>query len=695
MNSASSPVEMSAPLASVLAGPATVHNVSPSTSISIGRDRANTIVLDHVQVSRRHARVGCNGGRYYLQDLNSTNGTFLNGAPVRSEPLKVGDRIQISDFTLLFDGRTLTQYSEEGNARIDAIKLRRVVGSGQVILHDISICIHPREFIAVVGVSGAGKSTLVSAISGFRPADHGRVLFNGVDYYRNLASFRSTLGYVPQDDIIHPELTVHRALSYAAQLRMPKGVSGAERQQRIEEVLRDLQLVERRDVPIHRLSGGQRKRVSIGVELLTKPRLFFLDEPTSGLDPGIEAQMMQIFRHLAGQGHTLVLITHATENIMLTDHVAFLARGGYLAYYGPPRDALAYFEAEKFTDIYQQVESQRTPEEWGQRYVQSSHYRRWVLDRLGEVETVVRRAQQEPTRALSAVGTGARASSAAQFLVLMRRYLDILGRDRVNLGILLAQAPLLSLILLVLMYDQQNLLKPYVAPKDVKAIADAAKHAVELAATAKILLFLLTFFSVMCGTINSVREIVKELPIYRRERAVNQRIVPYVISKFAVLALVSAFQTAVFVGIVFSVVRPPPGVEAFWGPAFLTLFAVNLAGVALGLAVSAAVSTQNTAVTSLPVVLLSQVVLSGILLKLKGLPLLTSLTIMKWGFGLLGAITRMWAVAPGEIADEATERGKYYAMCNLPHASEALIVFIVVFLVTACAFQWAKDRVRD
>ena len=225
-----------------------------------------------------------------------------------------------------------------------ALGLNKWVRKNLNILANISLVFQPREFIVVVGQSGGGKSTLVDAIAGYRPATHGKVIVNGIDVYRNFDAIRNEIGFVPQRDIIHMELTVYQALDYAAKLRMPRDTSKAERHKRITEVLDDLDLAHRKDNQISSLSGGQQKRVSIGVELITRPGLFFLDEPTSGLDPGTETAFMHLCRRLADQGRTIIMVTHATKNVMLADKVVFLARGGYLAWFGPPDEALAYFD---------------------------------------------------------------------------------------------------------------------------------------------------------------------------------------------------------------------------------------------------------------------------------------------------------------------------------------------------------------
>ncbi|MCB0020790.1 MAG: FHA domain-containing protein, partial [Anaerolineales bacterium] len=332
--------------------------------ISIGRDKSNDIVLDSPNVSRFHANIEKVGLRYRLRDLRSANGSFVNDQPVDGETwIKQADSVRIGPYRFEIGAEKLTQFDESGGMRIEAIGLNKWVRKDLNILQDISLVFQPREFIVVVGQSGGGKSTLVDAISGYRRASHGQILANEIDVYENFDAIRQGIGYVPQKDIIHMELSVFQALDYAAQLRMPPDTTEAERHQRIDEVLADLDLTHRRDVKISGLSGGQQKRVSIGVELLTKPGLFFLDEPSSGLDPGTETALMQLMRRLADQGRTIILITHATKNVMLADKVVFLARGGYLAWFGPPEEALAYFDSYRtdrerrekpieFDDIY-------------------------------------------------------------------------------------------------------------------------------------------------------------------------------------------------------------------------------------------------------------------------------------------------------------------------------------------------------
>jgi ABC transport system ATP-binding/permease protein len=401
-----------------------------SPVITIGRAADNTVVLNHPQVSGHHARLELVQGGYRIIDTNSTNHIYVNAQRTQTHDLKPSDEIRIGPFKLTYTGTQLTQYDESSNIRIDALHLKRTGTNNVVLLNDISLTIPPRKFVALVGGSGAGKSTLMNALNGMRPAQSGTVLYNGQDYYRYLAAFSTQLGYVPQDDIIHRDLSVERALYYAAKLRLPKDFTAQQIQERIDEVLDDVEMKHRRHLLINKLSGGQRKRVSIALELLAKPSVFFLDEPTSGLDPGLDRKMMLLLRKLADKGHTIVLVTHATNNINACDYICFLCQGGRLAYYGPPSDAKAYFGKTDFAEIYSTLEpteeNPHVPEEAEAHFQQSAHYQRYVSEPL----------QQRP----SAQGSAAKASTAhirppkrgnpwQQFILLSVRYLELILND--------------------------------------------------------------------------------------------------------------------------------------------------------------------------------------------------------------------------------------------------------------------------
>ncbi|HWH78365.1 MAG TPA: ATP-binding cassette domain-containing protein, partial [Candidatus Binatus sp.] len=330
--------------------------------LSVGRAGDNDIRLDGLQISNHHARFARNNGNVVVEDAGSTNGVYVNGQRISSrQTVQQSDVIQIGPFVLQADGQHgVAVYDTRSKTRIDCINIAKIVtnrsGGGSIkLLDDVCLTIQPNEFVGLLGPSGAGKSTLMDSMNGMRPATSGNVLVNNLDLYRHLDSLKQSIGYVPQDDIIHRELTVYRTLYYVARLRLSSDVSTKEIDQIINEVMDVTGLSERRDVPVSQLSGGQRKRVSIAVELITKPSVIFLDEPTSGLDPATEEKIMKLFRQIAESGRTVILTTHAMENVKLFDKIVVLMRGK-LVFYGAPQEALAHVNAESFKDLYDKLE---------------------------------------------------------------------------------------------------------------------------------------------------------------------------------------------------------------------------------------------------------------------------------------------------------------------------------------------------
>src|SRR6266705_2440671 len=643
--------------------------------LTIGRVAGNTVVLNHPQVSAHHARLVREGGTYRILDMNSTNHVYVNSEMTTSHLLKLGDEIRIGPYKLVYDANQLTQYDESNFIRIDALNLKKVGNNNVVLLNDLSLTIPPRKFVALVGGSGAGKSTLMDALNGLRPAQEGKVLYNGKDYYRNLAAFSSQLGYVPQDDIVHRNLTVERALYYAAKLRLPSDFTAAQIKQRIDEVLEDVELTARRKLLIKKLSGGQRKRVSIALELLANPSVFFLDEPTSGLDPGLDRKMMYLLRKLADKGHTIVLVTHATNNINSCDYVCFLCQGGRLAYFGPPEEAKAYFGKNDFAEIYTSLEptdeNPDIPEEAEAKFKLSKEYKEYVVKPM-------KAAPAETGPGLNGYAKPTKRAKGRnplrQFLLLAQRNIELLRNDTSTLTILLLQAPLIALLLVLLfrfevgsgLFDTNKVVQ--CAPRiftssaisatnpsgalgintngkndlvDCNRIVNFLKtdtNGIQYAQTkgsvntalqdfiaagtgglnAERALFIISFIAVLFGCINGTREIVKEASIYRRERAVNLGIVPYVFSKILVLGIFSLYQCAVIVLIV-DIFEPLQ--ESIFLPAllevYITLVLTALAGLALGLAASAFAANEDSANSLLPFLLIPQVIFAGVEIPLK------------------------------------------------------------------------------
>lgn len=655
--------------------------------LTFGRDASNDVCLNVPTVSRFHAQIERVGKRYRVQDLQSSNGTFVNDERITGEVwLQPEDTIRIGPFRYLMGEDQFIQYDETSGLKVEAVGLNKWVRKDLNILENISLIFQPREFIVVVGQSGGGKSTLVDAIAGYRPATHGRVLVNGIDIYRNFDAIRNEIGYVPQRDIIHMELTVYQALDYAARLRMPRDTSKEERHQRIMEVLEDLDLVHRKDVQISGLSGGQQKRVSIGVELLTRPGLFFLDEPTSGLDPGTETAFMHLMRRLADQGRTIIMVTHATKNVMLADKVAFLARGGYLAWFGPPDEALKYFDQYRtererltremeFDQIYAILDdpSKGNAQEWAQRYQEHHAFQKYIAEPLQsrpESLPLVTATTAPPAEKSAPVQPRQRSTASAlhQFFVLSARNLKILTRDRSSLMLMLIAAPLVGALDFV------------IAPLMGRAPFD---YATGDAANGSITLFLLTVNCLLVGGLSQMREFVKEADIYRRERLVNLKILPYVTSKLWVAALLAFYHGAAYAVIRYLAFDMPGGTQEFV-LIYITLVLAVLAGMVGGLLVSAFAKNSSSAPLLLILMIVPQIVLSGALAPVPDYA--SAIASTRWAFeGLIGIVgigsdisaDVCWQL-PDELRDGMSIEDKT--------ANQCLCMGIAVFDANSCNF---------
>lgn len=625
--------------------------------ITIGR-AGNEINLDNPQVSRNHAVLERINNQHVLRDVGSTNGTFVNGQRITQHTLVLGDVIQIGAFKLLYNGDSLIEYDQRGSLRLDARQLTyrvKTANGSRIILHNVSLSIAPREFIALVGGSGAGKSTLLKALSGFAQASQGQVFINSDDYYKNFDAYRSIIGYVPQDDIIHRSLPVERALGYTAKLRLADDTAPTEIQDRIEHVLTQVDMSAHRHTIVDRLSGGQRKRVSIAAELLADPSLFFLDEPTSGLDPGLEKKMMYTLRQLADSGRIVVLVTHATANIMQCDHVVFMSQGR-MVFFGPPTEALNFFGVGSgdFADIYSKLDGYASNQDrerwaivqkelsqeyaalqqakgnqlaenppslgelWEIKFRNSPYYQRYVEQRLSHAPMLNTQTTNNSSLKPQKV------SQIRQFGILLRRNIDLLLQDKRNLALLLLQAPIIALLIMLV------------------ATSDALVGDNAFASDAKKVLFMLATVGVWFGILNAAREIVKEAPIYKRERLANLHIGPYLFSKITILGLLIIIQSALLIGIIALKIHLPsmgvflPGILEL----YLTTLFTSAAGLALGLLLSASSSTPDRATSSIPLLLIPQILFAGVIFSLgSGITaqrLISWLTISRWSMDAYG-----------------------------------------------------------
>jgi len=709
-------------------------------TITIGRLPGNTVVLNHPQVSGNHARLEMVQGTYRIVDLGSTNHVYVNAQRVNSQLLKPGDEIRIGPFKLTYTGTQLTQQDESHSIRIDALDLIKTGTKQVILLNDISLVIPPRKFVALVGGSGAGKSTLMDALNGLRPAQKGLVLYNGQDYYRHLAAFSTQLGYVPQDDIIHRDLSVERALHYAAKLRLPDDFTNAQIKQRIDEVLADVDMKKQRQMLVSRLSGGQRKRVSIALELLANPSVFFLDEPTSGLDPGLDRKMMSLMRKLADGGRTIVLVTHATNNINACDYVCFLSRGGNLAYFGPPNEAKTYFGKTDFAEIYTALEptdeNPNIPAEAAERFKQSPDYARYVRGQL-EAGPAGRASAQMPTAVAKPPKRG---NPWRQFSILATRYIELLKNDGGNLAILLLQAPIIAIVLFFLTGSgtfgpnsivdcptRQDILAtsgPIVShscqrvldflnnnPVGQQVVASNHTTAIKLlnqdfivpgsGGDAQKILFIMAFAAVLFGCINGSREIVKEAAIYRRERAVNLGIIPYMFSKFAVLGTLCLLQSFILVFLVnfkspfLTSVFLPPAIEIY-----ITMALTSLAGLMTGLVISAVVPNNDRAMSLVPLALLPQVIFAGVIFNLDSssiMQILGALFPARWAMAAMGTSVGLHSDKLG--MDNFSNHGSLFSADHTPADALGhlllcwfiLALIIVIFGFAIGRFLQKKD----
>ncbi|MFS4092157.1 FHA domain-containing protein [Streptomyces sp. AF1A] len=605
--------------------PSTVHPL-PARTVRIGRAPDNDLVVADLVVSRRHAELRARpDGGHEIVDLGSHNGTYLNGRPVTRSAVGPGDIIGIGHSAFCLADGSLQEYVDTGEVSLDVQDLTVTVDDGRKVLLDhVSFPVGEKCLLAVVGPSGAGKSTLLNALTGQRPADRGTVLYDGRDLYRDYAELRQRLGLVPQDDILHPQLTVRAALSYAAELRFPEDTARAERRARVDEVIRELGLERRADVPVHRLSGGQRKRVSVGLELLTKPSLLFLDEPATGLDPGMERSVMHMLRGLADDGRTVVVVTHSVLNLSVCDRLLVLASGGTVAYYGPPEDALAFFGFEQWPEAFEAFEGDRD-RDWAREYRESPFHRHYVA------QATSRPHRPGPAPLVAAPPPRPR-GWAAQLGTLVRRYTAVLSADRTFLAVMIAL--------------------PFVM--GVLARFLAGRGLTRENATS--VLLILCVGAVLTGAANAVRELVKERVVHRRERAVGLPRSAYLMSKVMVLGTITVAQAVVLtlVALLGVDLRAPGGRGVLLPPLAEIVLAVALlafSAMMLGLMVSALVRREEVTMPLLVLLAIVQVVFCGALVPLHNVPGLAQLSWLvpaRWANGAMAGTVGLSRIMPGK-----------------------------------------------
>jgi ABC-type multidrug transport system ATPase subunit/pSer/pThr/pTyr-binding forkhead associated (FHA) protein/ABC-type multidrug transport system permease subunit len=612
---------------------------------------ASSMQLDSPVVSRRHATIFINpNGRFTLQD-HSTNGTFINDRRVeRFAPLEEGDRIRIGPFTLVYE-RGCLELADRGNQiRIDAAHLVRQVKNKQgrlhTILDDVSLSIEPGQLVALVGGSGAGKSTLMKTLLGIEPTTSGTVFLNGDDLRRNFDLYRTQIGYVPQDDIVHADLTVEEVLTYACKLRLPPDTNISTI---VDRTLEQIKLKHVRHTFIRDLSGGQRKRVSIGVELLADPKLFFLDEPTSGLDPGLDKEMMKLLRELADQGRTIILVTHATANLEVCNRIAFLGRGGRLCYFGPPREALDFFEMpaadfKYFADIYLKLDRghdkydvQANVHQWGDKFQNSTAYQTYIEPTISQHSGT--KQLPPPSRPYRSRKHKVGSSPWQQTLLLSQRYWQLVIRDRVSLLLALLTGPI-GIMLTRLATQGKN-------PLSQLDPAEAMQASLALRTV-----FVFSCIAIWVGISCSAQEIVKEAAVYSRERLINLGLIPYLSSKLLVRSGIAIGQTLLFAIAIFIGFNSPEAKLLPWTIGLIiTNFLMLLSSICLGLLLSSIVKNENQANNALPLIMIPQIIFSGVLFDLDTwVKKVSWFMLSRWSVGAYGTLADVNAMIPAPIA---------------------------------------------
>ena len=598
---------------------------------TIGRRPDNDIVINDLGVSKQHAELRLSPtGRYLIIDLGSHNGTFVNGTRVNQAELSENDIIAIGHATYRLVGGELIEYLDDGRATFEAHDLRVVVGDGgkqKVLLEGVTFPLESRSMMAVIGPAGAGKSTLLNALTGKRPANTGSVFYDYRDLYENYDELRQRIGLVPQESVTHDQLTAKSALGYQAELRFPPDTGEPERNQRVGEVLDELSMTKHADTRIDRLSGGQKKRVNIGMELLTRPTLLFLDEPTSPLDPHLKRDMFRQMRAMANKdadkGQSVIVITHDVESKLIDqcDRLIVLQPGGKMAYFGPPADGLRYFGKEDWADVFQ-IFADEPERDFAGEYRASPEFNRYVAAPISVRQQRLDAGRPEGEEA----ARPKQRSSFNQVFTMARRYRRVMQADRVFIATTILM-PILLGALVRATPTHFGLMQSTPAGLNVSAIQ---------------MVMILVMSSVLAGTALSIREFIKERDIYERERMAGLSASAYLFSKVIVLSLIAIMQSALVTLVGLAGIKVPASGVVIPGTALIEIFValavLSVVSMLIGLAISTLVTKGDQTMPILVGVTMVQVALSGGLFPLAGtLGDVAMIAPARWGLGAVAS----------------------------------------------------------
>lgn len=661
------------------------QNLATAGEITIGRAGDNTIVLHDPLVSRHHARLRPVGGGFQITDLSSLNGLQLNGIPaVSGTVFRPGDRLSLGRTTLEIVGGQIVTRAADRAAALVASGITYTLKRGHItLLRDISFTVPTSGLVAVVGPSGAGKSTLLRAITGSQPATSGQVLYQGEDLYQNFAQLRQLIGVVPQDDVVHRQLTVRRALTYAAELRLPGDYDREARTREVDRVINDLGLSEHQGTLISRLSGGQRKRTSVAMELLTQPELLLLDEPTSGLDPGLDLDVMRLLRSQADGGRTVLVVTHSTDNLDLCDRVLILAPGGMVAYYGEPSGVLPYFGYSRYAEVFKALSAE--PQKYATNWVNSPQ----GMQVTGEARGVwLNATRTTPHQTAIASGSqkapGQRASR--QWSTLIRRQLRIITADK-SYALSTFIMPLVIAAMALVIQGKYGFTQPpkitsVTDPEEAKKFTEASQ-----------LLVIITVGSAFMGMSASIRELIGERAIFLRERTVGLSPIIYLFSKAFVLFGMTLIQSGLLIWAV--LLRKDEPEYVLWAPngaieLWLAAFATAFASATLGLLLSALVTTGEQTMPALVVTVMGMLVFCGGLVEITGqkpLEIIAAFFPSRWGYAMAAS-----AINLRQLNERAAEDPLWEHTLNTWGISVAAIAIISVLCLIVAGIRLVRQR---
>lgn len=620
--------------------------------LTIGRDTNCDITLAHVSISKFHAKIVREADGYYIIDNGSTNGVIVNNRRIFGKvKLHEKDVIMITTAKLIFTSSAISYYCYRSGISVDASDIVITRGKGRksfVTCNHVSLNIKPGELVAVIGGSGAGKSTILNCMCGYLKPTQGDVYINGVNLYENFDSLKKLVGYVPQSDIVYDNLTLHDMLMYTAQLRLPKDTTKAEREAAITRAINMVELPEKRDSLIKSLSGGQRKRASIAVELLSDPNLLFLDEPASGLDPGTERNLMQSLRKMADKGKTIILVTHSTLQLQMCDKIVFMGKGGNLCFYGSYDEALRFFGVSDVVDVYNMITDQS--KQWRARFENSRVAPRKVKQRAASSGKLKKNRMK-------------------QLGVLSSRYMKLVANDRQRLLLLLIQAPLLAVL--------------------ISFVADGEQF--EQYEMTKSLLFALSCSAFWVGMLNAIQEICKERTIMKREYMTGLSLSAYVSSKIIVLGVLCLIQSLMITG-VFSLLVGLPEEGILMAPfieLLITTFVTAVSSTAMGLFVSSLFTNADRAMTVAPLLLMPQILFSGLIFKLSdATEIISWVAVCRWsmeGYGTTANLNDLplRLQQEGIMVPHEVESFYEFTTSHLLTSWGILVLYIVIFLVLA------------